>query len=112
MNWWQKIRAAIGLPWFPFTREGRQTLVYLVMAGCGPALTGVVIWAMYVVRWWPDASPDARLDKFAQLALCVAAALIIIVIALSCFVSIRAIKGGVGKDGVQFDVTGGESGDA
>jgi succinate dehydrogenase hydrophobic anchor subunit len=97
---------------FPFTREGRQTLVYLVMAGCGPALTAVVIWAMYVIRWWPDATADARLDKFAQLALCVAAALIIIVIALSCFVSIRAIKGGVGKDGINFDVNGGGGDDA
>lgn len=93
---------------FPFTREGRQTLVYLIMAGCGPALTGVVIWAMYVIRWWPDATADARLDKFAQLALCIAAALIVIVIALACFVSIRAIKLDVGRDGIRGDVQGGE----
>ena len=96
---------------FPFSRDGRQTLVYCVMAGCGPALTSVVIWAMYVIRWWPDASADARLDKFAQLALCVAASLIIIVIALSCFVSIRAIKLDVGRDGVSADVSGAEGGE-
>lgn len=93
---------------FPLDREGRQTLMYLAVVLCGPALTAVVIWAMYVIRWWPDATADARLDKFAQLALCVAAALIIIVIALSCFVSIRAIKFGVGKDGVSADVSGGD----
>lgn len=86
---------------FPFTREGRQTLIYLVLAGCGPALTAVIVWAMYIIRGWSDASAELRLDKFASLAMVVASALVIIVIALSCFVSIRAIK--IGKDGIEAD---------
>lgn len=86
------VRAVRGL--FPFTREGRQTLVYLVFAGCGPALTLLVRWAM------GQALDRKLIDVFGSLANKVADALLIIVIGLACFVSIRAIK--VGKDG--FDV--------
>lgn len=89
---------------FPFTREGRQTLIYLVLAGCGPALTGVIVWAMQVIRGWQSVDAASRLDRFADLAMVMASALVIIVIALACFVSIRAIK--VGKDG--FEASGGE----
>ena len=84
---------------FPFTREGRQTLIYCVLAGCGPALTAVVIWAMLVIRRWDAANTADRLDKFASLAMVMASALVVIVVALSCFVSIRAIK--IGKDGLE-----------
>lgn len=87
------------LTWLPFSREGRQTLIYLVLAGCGPALTLTVIWAMRVIRDWETVSAAARLDKFASLAMVLAAALVIIVIALACFVSIRAIK--IGRDGIE-----------
>jgi hypothetical protein len=89
---------------FPFTREGRQTLIYLTLAGCGPALTGVVIWAMHVIETFPDADAAQRLDKFADLAFIIGAGLLIITVALACFVSIRAIK--IGRDGLE--ATGGE----
>ena len=89
---------------FPFTREGRQTLVYLTLAGCGPALTFVIVWALGVIRDFNGADAAQRLDKFATLATIIASALVIIVIALSCFVSIRAIK--IGKDGIE--ASGGE----
>lgn len=79
---------------FPLTREGRQSLVYCIFAGSGPALTAVVIWAMIEalnhVALWPT---------FSKLALIVAAALLVVVIGLSMFVSIRAIK--IGKDGIE-----------
>lgn len=92
----------------PFTREGRQTLVYLVFAGCGPVLTGVVIWAM------AEALARVRLwGTFRDLALIVAAALLIIVCGLAMFVSIRAIR--IGRDGFEAngDPGGGEAdGDA
>jgi hypothetical protein len=93
------------LTWFPYTREGRQTLIYLALAGCGPALTLVMVWAMTTIRSWADASAAARLDKFATLAYLIGAALLIIVTALACFVSIRAVK--ISKDG--FEATGGEN---
>lgn len=89
----------------PFTRDGRQTLIYLVLAGCGPALTFVVFWSMRVIQAFPGASAEQRLEKYANLAMLVGSALIIIVIALSCFVSIRAIK--VGKDGIEAQGDGG-----
>lgn len=92
------------LTWLPYTREGRQTLIYLALAGCGPALTVVMVWAMQVIRDWNEASAAARLDKFATLAYLIGASLLIIVTALACFVSIRAVK--ISKDG--FEATGGE----
>jgi hypothetical protein len=87
---------------FPFTQEGRQTLVYLVFAGCGPALTAVVIWAM-------DKALSLDLfDTFSNLSYVVAASLLIIVTGLAMFVSIRALK--LTRDGLE--ATGGSGDDA
>jgi len=85
------------LSWMPYTHEGRQTLVYLVFAGAGPALTIVVIWAMLKAL-------DYKLfATFSHLSLIVAGAMLIIVTGLAMFVSIRAVK--LGKDG--FSAEGG-----
>jgi len=85
----------------PFSRDGRQTMVYVVFAGCGPALTLCVLWAMRVIRDWSGASDAERLDKFASLAMLIGSALLVIVVALACFVSIRAIK--IDKDGLSAE---------
>lgn len=88
---------------FPFTREGRQTLVYLVFAGCGPSLTLLVMWAMNQSLGQPKLWPT-----FTRLATIVAVALLIITIALGMFVSIRALKisrGGIEASGGPDDVT-------
>lgn len=78
---------------FPFTREGRQTLVYLVFSGSGIALTAFV-W------WFAEKALERNLfGTFTDLARIVAASLLVTVIALGMFVSIRAIK--VGKDGIE-----------
>lgn len=99
------------LTWIPFSRAGRQTLVYLALAGCGPALTAVIVWAMHIVETFPGTEAAQRLDKFSQLAMLVGAALLIIVIALSSFVSIRAIK--IGRDGIEEQgAPGGDDGGA
>lgn len=89
----------------PFTRDGRQTLIYLTFAGCGPALTALVLWSLSVIRVFPGADAATRLAKFADLAMLVGLALLVIVLALACFVSIRAIK--IGKDGIEASGDGG-----
>jgi hypothetical protein len=80
------VRAAASL--FPFTQQGRQTLVYLIFAGSGPALTMLTIWMMRqaLARGWQSV--------FASIAEKVTWSLLIITCALACFVSIRAIKVG------------------
>lgn len=83
---------------FPFTREGRQTLVYLVFAGCGPALTLVVMWAMSKAL-----EHESLFGTFSRLSTIVAVSLLIIVTGLAMFVSIRAVK--ISKDG--FEAEGG-----
>lgn len=82
---------------FPFTHEGRQTLVYLAYAGCGPALTLAVIWAMQT------AAEHGQWSLFGQMALVVSFSLLIIVTGHAMFVSIRALK--LNKDG--FEAQGG-----
>jgi len=90
----------------PLTLAGRQTLIYVVFAVSGPVLTGIVIWSMLAVRDWQDAAPLDRLDKFATLALLVASALMVTVVTLACFISIRAIK--IGKAGLEAEGAGGD----
>ena len=80
------------ISWFPFSQEGRKTLIYLVIAGCGPALTIVIIWALTVIRDFKDATAEAKLASFSELAMMLGYNSIIITIALSCFVSIRAFN--------------------
>jgi hypothetical protein len=87
---------------FPFTHEGRQTLVYLVFAGAGPALTLIVIWAMNRALFYK------LFGTFSNLAYIVAGALLIIVTGLGMFVSIRAVK--LGKDGFSAEGGGENSG--
>ena len=82
----------------PLTRDGRQTLVYLVFSGAGPALTLVAIWSMVQALGRP-----ALFSTFSQIALIVASALFVIVTGLAMFVSIRAVK--ISKDG--FEASGG-----
>lgn len=84
----------------PLTRDGRQTLVYLVFAGAGPSLTLVVMWAMIEAL-----KRTALFDTFSHLAMIVAVSLLIIVTGLAMFVSIRAVK--ISKDG--FEALGGQS---
>lgn len=85
----------------PMSRAGRQTLVYLALVGCGPVLTACVMWAMNIIRHWEEVSPIARLDAYAKLAGWMALSLFVIVIALTLFVSIRAIK--IGKGGLEAE---------
>ena len=92
----------------PLSREGRQTLIYIMAALSGPALTLCLIAAGYVIATFPGASAEQRLDKFAQIALLLAVALLIVVIRDACFVSIRAIKLEAGAGGLKADVTGEE----
>ena len=89
--------------WLPFTRDGRSTLVYLVLAGCGPALTLVLIWAMRTIRLWDGADAAQRLDRFADIANVISWALLVIVVALACFVSIRALKVNVRNGTAEVD---------
>lgn len=85
----------------PLSRAGRQTLVYLCLAGSGPVLTGIVIWSLVAIRDWAKVDPAVKLARFASLTNYVAVSLLIIVIALACFVSIRAVK--IGKDGIEAE---------
>lgn len=87
------------LTWVPWTRLGRQTLLTIVFALCGPALTACVMWALSIVRDFPGASADQRLDAYVKLAQPIGWSLIIIVVALAAYISIRSIK--AGKDGIE-----------
>lgn len=87
------IRAARAL--FPFQHEGRQTLIYLVFAGAGPALTLI---ALHVLE---QTEAARQWDIYAAMARILGWSLLIIVCGLGMFVSIRAIK--LGKDGFEAD---------
>jgi membrane protease YdiL (CAAX protease family) len=82
-------RAARSL--FPFTQDGRQTLIYLMFSLSTGLLTLIVWWAMdrlFDAKQWIPGK---------QLADKVAWALLMSVGGYACFVSVRAIR--LGKDG-------------
>jgi hypothetical protein len=82
---------------FPFSHEGRQTLVYICLAWAAPIICGMVLWAMRAIRDWGDAPAVDRLNRFADIADRLSWGLVLILVAYACFVSIRAVK--IGKDG-------------
>lgn len=76
---------------FPFSQDGRQTLIYLMFSLSTGVLTLIVWWAMdrlFAAQQWQAGK---------QLADKVAWALLISVGGYACFVSVRAIT--LGKDG-------------
>lgn len=89
-------RAARAL--FPFTGEGRRTLINLALFFAGPALTIAIIWAMHTIRFWQGLSAELRLERFANLADRLSWGLLLVLLAFATYVSIRAIKVNL-KDG-------------
>jgi len=71
----------------------------IVFAMCGPALSVCILWALDTVETFPDTSGEARLEAYVTLAQPIGWSLIIIVVALAAYISIRSIK--AGKDGLE-----------
>lgn len=80
---------------FPFSHDGRQTLIYLVFAGAGPVLAGLVWWAMGVV------AAAHQWSIFERLANTVALSLLMINLGLVVFVGVRAVR--IGPEGISVD---------
>jgi hypothetical protein len=80
--------------WVPFTHEGRQTLIYLIFAGAGPALTlvGLVI--------LEKTEKAGQWDIFGSQARMFGWSLFVIVAGLGMFVSIRGFK--ISREGAEF----------
>lgn len=78
--------------YLPLTREGRQTLVYLNFIWAGLVLAALVWWAMEqaLSRGWQA--------LFVELSRYVAIGLLIDILGLAMFVSLRAFK--LGSDGI------------
>lgn len=87
------------LTWIPWTRSGRQTLLCIVFALCGPALCACIMWILRVVETFPGTTGQARLDAYVKLSQPMGWSLIVIVVALAAYISIRSIK--AGKDGIE-----------
>ncbi len=79
------------ISWFPFSKDGRATLVYIFFAGSVPVIFGGIIWALSQIRWF-DAPASDRLDKFYQITMWLAYGFLLGMVAYTAFVSIRALK--------------------
>lgn len=88
--------------WTPFTQPGRQTLVYLMFAGAGPALLGAIMWFQSTIRNWTDAPVAQRLDRYAEIAVIIAWSLFIVVLAYCAFAAFRSLKFNL-KDGIDMN---------
>jgi cytochrome b subunit of formate dehydrogenase len=87
------------ITWFPFGKDGRATLIYMAFAGSVPAITGVIVWALYQIRWF-DAPALDRLERFYQVTMWLAYGFMIGMSAYAAFVSFRAFK--ASKEGFEF----------
>lgn len=88
------------LTWFPFTKDGRATLIYLTFAGSVPALTAILVYVLYTIRWF-DAPAIDRLERFYQIGMRITLAVLLSMLIYGAFISLRAFK--ASKDGVEFD---------
>lgn len=95
---------------FPFTHEGRATLVYLMFAGAGPAVMFAIIYGLRTIRDWTGAPAIQRLDRFAEIVDKLGWGMVIVLVTMACFISIRAFKLNV-RTG-SFDVDGNSAGSA
>lgn len=85
------IRATRAL--FPFTYDGRQTLIYLMCAGSAPVLTLAVMHILEVL------AAAEQWNGYREISRIVGYALLISVCAFSMFVAFRSLSLG-GKDGL------------
>lgn len=88
------------LTWFPYTRDGRATLIYIFFAFSVPALCGMLLYVLYTIRHF-DAPALDRLERFYQIGMRITAAMLLGMLAYAAFVSFRAFK--AGKDGVEMN---------
>ena len=86
---------------FPFSHEGRQTLIYVCIAWAAPIMCGMLIWAQTRIEKFPGAAADQRLARFADISDRVSWGLLVILVAFACFVSIRAMK--IDKNGLSVE---------
>lgn len=93
--------------YFPFSKDGRATLVYLAFAGSVPALTAVVAWALYTIRYF-DAPATDRLERFYQISMKITYGVLLGMLIYGAFVAFRAFK--AGKDGIEFNSKDDEEG--
>lgn len=89
---------------FPFSYEGRQTLIYLMCAFSAPILTLLVVYILNVTE------AAGQWAIYAETARLVAYSLLIITCAFAMFVAFRSLQLG-GKDGL-LSLTSKESPDA
>ncbi len=95
---------------FPYSSDGRATLIYLFFVGSAVVLTTALLYmaqtVLAVIRTF-DAPAINRLDRYAEIATLVIQfigwGLIISIMTYACFVSIRAAKFKAGKDGIDAD---------
>lgn len=85
------IRATRAL--FPFTHDGRQTLIYLMCAFSAPVLTSLVIYIL------DAAEQHGQWTIYAQVARIVSYSLLIVCCAYAMFVAFRSLSLG-GKEGL------------
>ena len=88
------------ITWFPFTKDGRATLIYIAFAGSVPALTALIAWILYTIRWF-DAPAIERLERFYQISMRVTIGFLLGMLVYGAFVSLRAFK--ASKDGLEFN---------
>lgn len=79
------------ISWFPFTQEGRKTLIYVAIMWACPVLTGAIMYALNTIRWF-DAPALNRLTAYADIADKLSWGLLIVLISFACYVSIRAFN--------------------
>ena len=82
--------------WFksflPFSLDARASLMYLSFAGGGPAVLIALMINMDTIRNWTGAPAGERLERYADIADKLAWGLLIVLVTLACFISIRAFK--------------------
>lgn len=88
------------ITWFPFTKDGRATLIYIGFFGSMPILSAIIVYVLYTIRWF-DAPAIDRLERFYQIGMRVTLPFLLGTAIYGAFISFRAFH--AGKDGLEFN---------
>lgn len=89
------------------TTEWRRWFTNLALVGAGIALTALLVWQTYLIRYrWPRGLEALQITVLGNLAYATTGLVFLVLLAFGMVVVIQSAKARVGPDGISFEAEG------